>query len=152
MFSNCFEITVELSCCKYPNVTELKTVKHLIYLDYKLFILYEYHQLWPDVAICRHFGNFQSALVTFSSKNRQKLMLWCICFGVWNFFFYCGDKFGDFCQNVGDFLVWTPGHSEYHAPHEIMLHNYCYRIRFETYIDGSCSIDHLSCSLVIPIK
>ena len=25
---------------------------------------------------------------------------------------YCGDKFGDFCQIAGDFLVLTPGHTE----------------------------------------
>ena len=25
---------------------------------------------------------------------------------------YCGDKFGDFYQNVGDFFILTPGHTE----------------------------------------
>ena len=30
------------------------------------------------------------------------------------FLMYCGDKFGDFCQNVGgDFFVLTPGHTDY---------------------------------------
>ena len=46
-----------------------------------------------------------------------KLKLWCICFCVWKNYlctvaYYCGDKFGDFHQNVDDFFIWTPGHTE----------------------------------------
>ena len=29
-----------------------------------------------------------------------------------NLFIYCGYKFGDFCQNVGDFFIRTPSHTD----------------------------------------
>ena len=32
--------------------------------------------------------------------------------GLKNVFIYCGDKFGDFCKNVGDFFIRTPGHTD----------------------------------------
>ena len=40
-------------------------------------------------------------------------LLWYRHFWVWKELIYCGDKFGDFQQKVGDFLVRTSGHSEH---------------------------------------
>ena len=34
-----------------------------------------------------------------------------ISMGLENLFMYCVEKFGDFCHNAGNFLVWTPGHT-----------------------------------------
>ena len=35
--------------------------------------------------------------------------------------FSCGDKFGDFHKNVGDFFVWTSGHTEKNRSYIITL-------------------------------
>ena len=43
--------------------------------------------VWPDVAICRHFSDFQNALGIYFSENRQKMEVWCRCLGVCKIYF-----------------------------------------------------------------
>ena len=81
----------------------------------------EYHfnqcdQIWRFVTILAIFKPFwQQIFCPKSPKNLLYKSFDVDILGLEKIVVSCGEKFGDFCQNVGDFFVQTPGHSDFNV-------------------------------------